>query len=107
MRPSHTHDACRPWGISDLVIQVTGLTGGQKGSGLARPDRAGSPPIKARMLRQTVSFHFIFAPRGNSLLSPVTKSTTWGWDRTSSQTVCRPHFSVLGSLIVSVLPVKS
>lgn len=36
----------------------------------------------------------------------MTKSITLGWDWTSSQTVCRPHFRVLGPL-VSVLPVKS
>lgn len=36
----------------------------------------------------------------------MTKSITLGWDWTSSQTVCRPHFRVLGPL-VSILPVKS
>lgn len=32
-RPSHTHDACRPWGVSDLVIQEAGLMGDRRDLG--------------------------------------------------------------------------
>ena len=109
-RPSHTHDACRPGGGSDLRDPRGRADGVQQGSGLARLDTVGSPPINPRMLWQTVLFYFIlFLPREEigSLFSPVTKSIPLGWDRMSSQTVGRPHFRVLGSLLVSVLLVKS
>ena len=106
-RPSHTHDACRPGGGSDLRDPRGRADGGRQGSGLARLDRVGSPPINPRMLWQTVLFHFIFAPRGNR--EPVFTCDQIHHLRMGphEQPDCRPHFRVLGSLLVSVLPVKS
>lgn len=62
--PTPTMPATPGESVTSVDPRESGLTGKQEGSGLARLDRVGSPPINLRMLWQT-TLYFIFAPRGN------------------------------------------